>query len=282
MTHFDLLTKRFADAGLKLRPARAPFARVNRDVFGLNIIGDSFFVWTGDPRNRVEVVATEKKEKQLVLLVHEPERVFQDVRYSWVRSVGDPLPELPENARVVSDDGRKITIEIKTPSQKRHFLCGIDERGCFAAQLPKGVSRVADAHEVLKSKSAKKSKKKDKIVRQGEWFFVPLKPKEREELEAGLKKKKLVIERNVAIGQAVQGDGRRPLGGNPHTAAEVIVIVHGPLKGGRPGELHKTAYVRGKVRHREHATVEFVDWVRVERNAEVLDAGRAAGIAWID
>jgi hypothetical protein len=40
-------------------------------------------------------------------------------------------------------------------------------------------------------------------------------------------------------------------------------------------------FVRGKVRHLDHKTLELSQWHKVIRNVEP-NAGRMAGIAWID
>ena len=276
------LTKRFADAGLPMKPAARPMVHGSEQIFGLNIVPDPkskgkqrFEIWTGDAANRVEVTAVDPKQNQLILFVQEPERKFQDKVSKWTAPTAD---KLPEGARVIAETSSWWSIERVTPGAKRHYLCGIDERGYFASQLPKPVTTVRDAHEVLKSRSAKKAGKKDKITRQGEWFFVPITASERKTLDEGLRTKMLAIAKNTSIALTLQ-----VAGGNPHTCSEIVAIDHGPVskKDPRRGR-KKTAYVRGKIKHREHATIEFFDWHRVERNTEVLNAGRGAGVAWID
>jgi hypothetical protein len=284
------LEKRFKDAGLPLKMASAPMARGAPEVFGLNIVPDPktkqrFEIWAGSDANRVEITSVDPKKKQLILFVQESERRFTtEVSKYQVPTLKDLKNRLSTRDRFVGETPSAWVVEQVTPTAKRHFLCGMDERGYFAAQLPQGVSTVKAAHNVLKSDSAKQARKKGpKIVRQGEFFFFKPTPTEVKTIEDGLKTKKLVVVRNLAIGVAIDPRGNRRQAGNPHTASEVIVIDHGPLREKGPTwERRKTAYVRGKVRHVEHATVEFLNWVRVERNAEVLSEGRSTGIAWVD
>ena len=67
---------------------------------------------------------------------------------------------------------------------KYRFLCGLDEKGWFAAAVPEAVSNIADAMDALKPaqiisaqkrlKPKHKNKRKNAaFLRKGEWFFIP-------------------------------------------------------------------------------------------------------------
>jgi hypothetical protein len=74
-----------------------------------------------------------------------------------------------------------------------------------------------------------------------------------------------IIERKTRIGLTAN-DRHRGSGGTPHIAAELVSC---------PGAV----YVRGKIRHPDHKTICFQDWMRVVRNSE---AARPAGMTWVD
>jgi len=238
----ELLKKRFADAGLELQLLPVPIGRGDvKEIFQMTIgrnnrrknSPESFRIWPGHKNNRVEVLSVEPKLRQLTLLVHEPARTF------------------------TTRDWRGNETTHTTPGNKRHLLCGFDERNLFIAQLPNSATTVQDAHASLKSESVADAEKKrsGRTVRQGEWFFVETTLEEREAIERDSKNN---IHKKVRIGA----------GGKPHVADEMVRLFGG------------TVYIRGKVRHPDHKTVHFSHWRRVIRNTE-LDA-RPAGVAWVD
>ena len=172
----------------------------------------------------------------------------------------------------------------RTSSQKRHFLCGLDERQLFIAQLPKAVSTVRDAHACLKRTELVLAEGKGiKATRQGEWFLVEATKEELDLIDLGLKKNLLVIEHSVPIGPftvgGLRGSGRVRQGlGNPHTADELLVLPGHPLAHGFAVR-SREVFVRGRIRHVDHGTVAFSQWRKVIRNNE---PGQAVGVGWVD
>ena len=179
---------------------------------------------------------------------------------------------------------------------KRKFLCGHDERHWFVAGVPevRGVRDVQGAMEALKPTAARAAQVRNGVkqnnwhrrnnqgfIRQGEWFFIPeewFEP-EREEM----------ILRNEPL---------RRGGGKPHMVSEVYrtggttVYVSLRYRNGlteteykkliarRPEEKRANwtimrrnprVYARGKVRHKDHKTIELPCWHRVLMNDEWLD-----------
>jgi hypothetical protein len=139
------------------------------------------------------------------------------------------------------------------------FLCGHDESHWFVAGLQFGrkSASVRGAMESLKPDLVKREQRRQQVrhqrdrrqnrayTRQGEWFFLP-RPKMR-----------------VPDWQ-VERDGQlsRP-GGKPHRVDELY----------RAPERDEV-FVRGRVQHEDHQTIEFDVWQRVVQNNEhAADSG---------
>jgi hypothetical protein len=279
----EQLVRRFANADLRAVVAEntqlrvAPSGLNSRDIFQMGILGtprkDRYFnIFPGNSKNRVEVQGVDDDLRQLVLMVHEPVRTFTE-------NIPKGRAEIDRKVvKVVGETNWNFIIERRTDDRKRHFLCGSDERDYFICQLPRPVSTVRQAHEVLKPEVAREKSKKGKVVRQGEWFFMEPSRLEYGQLVGLEKIGKLEIYKKMPIGPAYQGSvSKRQRGGNPHTADELVL-----LRG-----LHENqVFIRGKVRHVDHATKEFDTWVRIVRNTERVEAttglARMSGVTWVD
>lgn len=265
------LPQKFSRARLDLELCREPLsaprtARVE-DIVQLDITPERgtrqrFRLYPGASDNRIEVLGVDAPRRQLVLFVDEPRRRFE----IWI-----PRGRaLPQGARVVRESATGRAIEQLTPGQKRHFLCGMDEHHLFIAELPCGASSTHAARESLRAPEVPSSLvlRGDKVVRQGEWFFLPLLPRER-----------LVAESLAARGEARRGVGiaqaaRIPRAGRPHVADEVVVDP-GPAPSSMP-----SIFVRGAVRHPDHKTIFFREFRRTVPNRERF--AQPAGVLWID
>jgi hypothetical protein len=61
-------------------------------------------------------------------------------------------------------------------SERRHILCALDEVDYFISHLPKPVSSIQEAVEILKPEVVQNAEKAGlEVRRQGEWFFIPTK-----------------------------------------------------------------------------------------------------------
>lgn len=265
---FTNLPNHFSKAGLPLELFDRPFVRGlgTNDIVQIDIArpdrkarGERFRLFTGAKDNRVCVEHVDKKLRQLVLFVHEPRRRFENFVSNFRWSQRSP----PPNAVRKTDRG--WVTEHFTTDSRRHFLAGMDEQHLFIAQLPRGVSSVWAAHVLLKGDEVRNAERGafEDTVRQGEWFFVSLRHGEREELERELQKFGARIRRHSGIAEAA-GLVRR---GRPHLADEVLVL------GGR-------AYVRGDVRHPDHATLTFREWRRAIGNTESFT--QPQGVGFVD
>jgi hypothetical protein len=308
------LVRRFADAGVQLvlsdRPivgglsGRGATSIVQIDI-GRRVNGSRrhewFRIFPGDDENRIQVVGVDKKIGQLVLMVHEPPREFwEDVPHARIRdydtSSPDWLATLAKNLQVRVGDlspnvGKRgvlfnVRVRRRSPSNKRHFLLGLDERQLFIAQLTKAVSTVREAHASLKRPELILAEGKvGRVTRQGEWFFVPTTEEERAVFEADIARNKIKVERAVPIGPFHSGQVRGPKvrqgRGNPHTVDELIVVPGLPVPGSPWAVRAREIFIRGRVRHVDHATVKFSQWVKVILNNEA-NAGQASGVGWVD
>ena len=186
---------------------------------------------------------------------------------------------------------------------KSKFLCGHDERAWFVAAIPE----TANARDVQSAKDALKpaavwesirqhnlapnkrdSRRNEAFVRQGEWFFIP-----RPEVNA---KSEIVLE-NEPIRRGA---------GKPHMCQYLIrtggeqVYVSGAYPNGlttqqyrdlpeaerrrwswRPMVRNAHVYVKGAIRHRDHATIWLRDWHEVVMNTET-QARAMQHVAFLD
>ena len=250
------LIDRFGKAGLPLELLAKPLLRRggSQDVFQLDIARpdkrvrtERFRLFAGAQTNRIEVEGVDRHRQQLVLMVHEPRHRFETFVSKWQWRQKQPPPN------TVRADKRGFVVEQFTSESKRHFLAGMDEQHLFVAQLPRGTSTVQGAHQVLRPESVRVAERGafEKTVRQGEWFFISLHPRELAEVELEVTKAPLRVHRQQGIAQAAKWVRV----GRPHVAEEVLVL------GDR-------VYVRGDVRHPDHATLTLRPWRRVIGNTE--------------
>jgi hypothetical protein len=186
---------------------------------------------------------------------------------------------------------RHLLLLSREQGEKHRFLLGHDERHWFVAGIPEAtpVSRVRDAKVALKPdavlarETGVRSKERDRRrnaarVRQGEWFFVPV---------AEVLINSLLILRNEPL--------VRSRGGKPHVCeqlyrfgGETVYVSRGALNGVTEVEYRQLSdaergrwnwrvmrrnpkvYVRGRVRHSDHATVILDGWHEVFSNTENL------------
>jgi hypothetical protein len=188
---------------------------------------------------------------------------------------------------------RHLLLLVREGKEKSKFLCGHDERHWFVAGIPESapVGTVRQAKESLKpaevqtAQARKRLKAKDRsrrknavYVRQGEWFFLPV---------ADLAPDEKLILRDEPL--------RRGDGGKPHwaefcyrTGGETVYVCsrhpngvtearHQKILAGNPKakgwgwrtmRRNPGVYVKGRIRHADHATITLPGWHRVVMNTE--------------
>lgn len=180
--------------------------------------------------------------------------------------------------------------------EKHRFLCGHDERHWFVAAVPenRAVSTVRSAMEALKPVEIqsrqdqlrvrpqdRNRRRNEAFIRQGEWFFVPV---------TGLSVPPQLVLTNEPL---------RRGGGKPHmveylyrSGGEVVYVCRQKPNGLSQSQFNAlvsrkpeaknwtwqtmrrnpSVYVRGRVRHADHATIELRDWHQVLMNTETQSA----------
>lgn len=205
-------------------------------------------------------------------------------------------PDAPAEVAVLDlrPADRHLLLLVREGKEKSKFLCGHDERHWFVAGIPEAapVGTVRQAMEALKPAEVREAqarvrlrgdeqtrRKNPAFVRQGEWFFLP-------EPEFAVDEKAVLRWEPL----------RRGNGGKPHwteflyrTGGELVyvcsrhpngvseamyqrILMTGDPKakrwGWRPMRRNPGVYVRGRVRHADHATITLHGWHRVVMNTE--------------
>lgn len=201
---------------------------------------------------------------------------------------------------------RHLLLMTRTESNDKHkFLCGHDERHWFVAAVPenRAVSTVRTAMEALKPERVVgrqvrlhvrqknwNRRRNEAFIRQGEWFFVP--------------EPRLIVDEKLVLTQEPLRRG----GGKPHrveflyrSGGEVVYVSTQQPNGltqrqfdvllsRRPEARHwhwstmrrnPSVYVKGRVRHADHATITLPGWHRVLMNTET-EAAAMQHVAFLD
>lgn len=197
----------------------------------------------------------------------------------------------------VRPDERHLLLMLKRPDEgtKEKFLCGHDERHWFVAAVNETVRHVDDAIESLKpfgvrdAQTRRKVKRKNRnkrrnrgFIRQGEWFFIPephFEPSTlkmimtHEPLRRGRGKPHMVAELYRTGGEQVYVSRHRP---NGITEAQYKKLIHRQPKLANANwtvmRRNPQVYVRGTVKHPDHATITLPFWHRVAMNQEAPSA----------
>jgi hypothetical protein len=219
--------------------------------------------------------------------------VQTDPRGEFFELVRPPGSEAEVAVLDVQPADRHLLLLVREGGDKSKFLCGHDERHWFVAGIPETapVGTVRQAKEALKPAEvltaqagkrlrgkARNRRKNAAFVRQGEWFFLPV---------PGF----VVDEKLVLPNEPL----RRGNGGKPHwaeicyrtggetvyvcprhpngvTGAQYEKILAGNPKaktwGWRTMRRNPGVYVKGRVRHADHATIALHGWHRVVMNTE--------------
>lgn len=191
----------------------------------------------------------------------------------------------------------------QSDEQQSKFLCGHDERAWFVAAIPESsvVRNVQDAKDALKPEAVWESirahgvpmrhrnrRRTAAFVRQGEWFFIPRsdaeidesKVRRNEPIRRGAGKPHLCQFLCRSGGGLVYVSDRYP---NGLTAAEYRNLESGERQRERWTEMMRDArpYVKGAIRHPDHATIWLPDWHEVVMNTET-QAKAMRHVAFLD
>jgi len=206
-------------------------------------------------------------------------------------------PQLGANPEIevldVQPADRHLLLLVREDAAKNKYLCGHDERHWFVAGIPESapVGTVRQAMEALQpievrsavarnrvSGKSRNRRKNAAFIRQGEWFFIPA--------------SNISIEEQLVLQNEPLSRGN---GGKPHwvefcyrTGGETVHVCSRHPNGVNDSRYHKIlsdnskakswgwrtmrrnpgVYVRGRVRHPDHATITLQGWHRVVMNTE--------------
>ncbi len=206
----------------------------------------------------------------------------------------------PREYRVVDLRPEQRHLLLLSEIDKAKFLCGFDERHWFVCAVPGGgVTNVRAAMEALQppavrwavERRVKRAKNRlrrhnEAFVRQGEWFFVP---------EPGLVVEEAFVRRNEPLSRG-RGSKAHMCQFAYRTAGELVMVCDRYPRGvslsfyenmlrsnpkarnwnWRQMRRNAQVYVRGRVWHPDHKTLELRDWHRVLMNTEHMAPGLSA------
>ncbi len=197
----------------------------------------------------------------------------------------------------VKPEERHLVLMARGGGIKEHFLCGHDERHLFVASV-QGVSTVAAAKASLKPESIreqetgltsqKRNRRKTKIfVRQGEWFFIPsdFAPSDPKMINKNEALRRSGSKSHVADfgyrtgGESVMVCSRHPNGVTQEEYRQ-LVDQNPSAKNFNWRNMVRNAqvYVKGAIRHPDHATIVLDRWHLVLMNTE----RRSQAVAFLD
>ena len=183
-------------------------------------------------------------------------------------------------ARQLDQEGKAV--------EKDHFLCGHDERHWFVAAVSPA-STVNEAKDSLKPlpirraevgmKAKKRNRRKtENFKRQGEWFFVP----ENINPDQNLVLRNEPLTRNALskphVAQFCYRDGGEAVKVCSQYPQGLTIAQYNKLIARKPSAARRynwvdmrrgaVVYVRGKIRHADHATITLNSWHSVLMNTE--------------
>lgn len=201
---------------------------------------------------------------------------------------------------------RHLLLMLRQDGTRSKFLCGHDERHWFVAAIPeatRGVGTVRTAMDALKPAAvqtaevragvsgAKRYRRKNSaFIRQGEWFFLPVPTMEvdpklvlrDEPLRRGGGKPHIMEFCYRTGGETVYVCRQRPNGlTGPEQKALFAREPSAVRWSWRTMQRNPSVFVRGRVRHSDHATITLPGWHQVVMNTE----GQAAAmrnVAFLD
>lgn len=267
----------FGAVGLGIKVVGAPIQPGSPGIFQLDARrgrgGEYFRIWPGARDIEFAVLDGSLRCRQVVLRVREPRRPYEQFvsKGSWRTRTWAEGEARRLGGEILRESGRHWVYRLWTTDQERRYLCGFDERSLFIAQIREGET-VAGAHASLMPGEVFRYPDPLRVVRQGEWFFLP----------AG--ERDLAALRDYVPTHPRSVREREPVGpgGQPHVADEVVVIDRRERRRGREVR-RREVLARGRVLHPDHAELCLQAWHQVVRNRAVEAAAPdLQRLKWID
>jgi hypothetical protein len=232
--------------------------------------------------------------------------IGSDQNGEFFEIVEQPGADVEVSVLDVRKSDRHLLLLVREGGEKHKFLCGHDERHWFVAGIPEKapVVTVRQAKEALKPaevqvaqarnglrSNAHNRRKNRAFIRQGEWFFLPARG--------------FFVDENLVLPDEPLMRGN---GGKPHWAefcyrsgGETVYVSHRYPNGltqdqyerilatdakakkwnWRTMQRNPGVYVRGRIRHADHATITLNGWHRVLMNTE-SESKAMRNVAFLD
>jgi len=267
----------FRTVGLGIKVVGAPIQPGSPGIFQLDVRRgrdcEYFRIWPGARDIDFAVLDGDARFRQVVLRVREPRRPYEAIvpKWSWRTPAWAKEEARRLGGETLRDTGRHWVFRLWTPDQERRYLCGFDERSLFIAQIRQG-DTVSGAHTSLMPEEVSGYQDPLRVIRQGEWFFLPAMDQDLAALRDYVPTHPRSVRESEPLGP----------GGQPHVADEVVVIDRRERPRGREMR-RREILARGRVRHPDHAELCLQAWHRVVRNRAVAPAGPdLQRLKWID
>jgi len=184
-------------------------------------------------------------------------------------------------------------------ADKTKYLCGHDERHWFVAGVNTSAGSVKKAKDLLKPQEVRQSQSKKRVksknidkrknkgfIRQGEWFFLPVDTLQvdvklilkSEPLQRGRGRPHIAEELYRVGGETVHVHPRHAPNGLTPAQYGNLSDQRRKSPGWRVMRRNPSAYVRGKIRHPDHKTINLKFWHKVVPNNET----QSRNVAFLD
>ena len=205
-----------------------------------------------------------------------------------------PAAKIPTvQALDVQPRDQHLLLLVREGGEKSKYLCGYDERHWFVAAIPESapVGTVRQAKDALQPRIVRHAvsrqglsgrdrnrRKNSAFVRQGEWFFLPMpslvieesRVLKNEPLSRGIGSKPHWVDDCFRTGgETVYVCDEHPTGVTEQQYRQILSRSRrARYWGWQIMQLNPGVFVRGRVRHPDHATIRLADWHQVIMNTE--------------
>jgi len=232
--------------------------------------------------------------------------VRSDGHGEFFEVISDPADESNVEVLDIQPADRHLLLLVRQEGEKSKFLCGHDERHWFVAAIPEKapVGTVRAAKEALKpvevqvtqariglGSKARDRRKNAAYRRQGEWFFIPAPDMNVDEklvlrdepISRGQGSKPHRCEFCYRTGGQLVYVCRRQPGGVSADEYRRILDANPAADawGWRAMRRNALVYVRGRIRHADHKTINLPCWHRVLMNTE-RESRAMRNVAFLD
>lgn len=216
------------------------------------------------------------------------------------------IPSVEIDVLDLQQNDRHLLLLVRETGEKSKYLCGHDERHWFVAGIPEkaAVGTVSQAKESLKPRAViamqnrlglnsknRNRRRNPAFIRQGEWFFIPtpeisidrVRLLKNEPLQRGNGGKPHWVDYCYRTGgEAVYVCNKHP-NGLLEKEYQNLLVMNAQARhwGWRAMRRNMNLFVKGRVRHADHATIILNGWHQVLMNTE-SESKAMRNVAFLD